>query len=230
VQSYESTGFSDDYFQNCFIFAGSQLTTALSTMNLFFSDTLPVGRPEKEKQLNQKAKAIWMTGLSGSGKSTIGLGLERALFERGYLVQLLDGDIVRTGINSNLKFSVADRVENIRRIAEVTRLFLQCGIITIDCFISPTDEIRSMARKIIGTEDFLEVFVDASLATCETRDVKGLYAKARKGLIPDFTGISSPFESPFHPDLVLNTMEMGVEATVQKALDFILPQIQLNSQ
>ena len=197
-------------------------------MDLFFSNISPVSRPEKENQLNQKAKALWMTGLSGSGKSTIGLGLERALFEMGYIVQLLDGDIVRTGINSNLKFSVTDRVENIRRIAEVTRLFLQCGIITIDCFISPTDEIRSMAREIIGPDDFLEVFVDASLEACEIRDVKGLYAKARKGLIPDFTGISSPFDIPVHPDLILNTMEMDIETTVRKALDYILPQIQLN--
>lgn len=188
----------------------------------------PVGRPDKEKHLNQKARAIWMTGLSGSGKSTIGLELERALYNRGYLVQLLDGDIVRTGINSNLKFSVEDRMENIRRIAEVTRLFLQCGIITIDCFISPTHEIRAMAKEIIGPADFIEVFVDASLETCENRDVKGLYAKARKGLIMDFTGISSPFEAPINPDLVLNTMEMDVETTVHKALDFILPQIILN--
>ncbi|MCX6250307.1 MAG: adenylyl-sulfate kinase [Bacteroidetes bacterium] len=197
-------------------------------MNLIISDMFPVGRPDKEKHLNQKARAIWMTGLSGSGKSTIGLELERALYNRGYLVQLLDGDIVRTGINSNLKFSVEDRMENIRRIAEVTRLFLQCGIITIDCFISPTHEIRAMAKEIIGPADFIEVFVDASLETCENRDVKGLYAKARKGLIMDFTGISSPFEAPINPDLVLNTMEMDVETTVHKALDFILPQIILN--
>ena len=215
-------------FQNSFIFAVYLHLPSVYYMDLFFSDISPVGRPEKEKQLNQKAKAIWMTGLSGSGKSTIGLGLERALFNQGYLVQLLDGDIVRTGINSNLHFSVADRVENIRRIAEVTRLFLQCGIITIDCFISPTDDIRKMAKEIIGTDDFIEVFVDASLETCENRDVKGLYAKARKGLITDFTGISSPFDVPVNPDLILNTMEMNVETTVKKALDFILPQIRIN--
>jgi len=194
-------------------------------MELYFSDKKPIGRPEKEKRLKQKAKVIWMTGLSGSGKTTVGLALEKELYKRGFLVMLLDGDQVRTGINNNLKFSVVDRMENIRRIAEISKLFVNCGIITIDCFISPTNEIRAMAKSIVGKEDFLEVFVSAPLEVCENRDIKGLYAKARTGEIPDFTGISSPFDIPPDPDLVLKTDEMTEEETVEKALAFILPQI-----
>jgi adenylylsulfate kinase len=194
-------------------------------MELFFSDQKPIGRSKKEHKLKQKAKVLWMTGLSGSGKTTLGLALEKELFKRGFLVMLLDGDLVRTGINNNLKFSVEDRKENIRRIAEVSKLFVNCGIITINCFISPTDEIRTMAKDIIGPEDFLEVFIDAPLEICETRDVKGLYAKARKGEILEFTGISSPFDIPPDPDLILNTDQFSIEESVQSALDFILPKI-----
>jgi len=194
-------------------------------MELYFSDKKPVGRSDKEQRLNQNAKVLWMTGLSGSGKTTIGLGLEQELYKRGFFVMLLDGDLVRTGINNNLKFSVEDRKENIRRIAEVSKLFVSCGIVTINCFISPTDEIRTMAKNIIGKEDFLEVFISAPLEVCETRDIKGLYAKARSGEIREFTGISSPFDIPPDPDLVLNTDRMSVEESVQRALDFILPKI-----
>jgi adenylylsulfate kinase len=196
-------------------------------MKLFFSDKNPVGRIEKEQRLKQKAKVLWMTGLSGSGKTTLGLYLEKELYKRGFVVMLLDGDLVRTGINNNLKFSVEDRKENIRRIAEISKLFVNCGIITINCFISPTHDIRTMARNIIGKDDFLEVFVSAPLEICETRDVKGLYAKARKGEIPEFTGISSPFEIPLDADLVLKTDQLSVEESVQSALDFILPKIAL---
>ncbi|MGA3012605.1 MAG: adenylyl-sulfate kinase [Bacteroidales bacterium] len=196
-------------------------------MELFFSDKKPVGRSDKEKRLKQKAKVLWMTGLSGSGKTTIGLALEKELIKRGFLIMLLDGDLVRTGINNNLRFSVEDRKENIRRIAEVSKLFVNCGIVTINCFISPTDEIRTMAKNIIGDDDFLEVFVSAPLEICENRDVKGLYAKARTGEIPEFTGISSPFDIPQDADLVLKTDQMNVEETIQCALDFILPKITL---
>jgi adenylylsulfate kinase len=194
-------------------------------MELFFSDKKPVGRSDKEQRLKQKAKVLWMTGLSGSGKTTIGLALEKELCKREFLVMLLDGDLVRTGINNNLKFSMEDRKENIRRIAEVNKLFVNCGIVTINCFISPTNEIRTMAKNIIGRDDFLEVFISAPLEICETRDVKGIYAKARKGEIPEFTGISSPFDIPPNPDLVLKTNRMSVEESVQCALDFILPKI-----
>jgi len=196
-------------------------------MELYFSDKKPVGRSDKEQRLKQKAKVLWMTGLSGSGKTTIGLAIEKELYKRGFLVMLLDGDLVRTGINKNLKFSVEDRKENIRRIAEVSKLFVNCGVVTINCFISPTDEIRAMAKNIIGKDDFLEVFVSAPLEICESRDVKGLYAKARKGEIQEFTGISSPFDIPPDPDLVLKTDQMSVEESVQCALEFILPKITL---
>ena len=196
-------------------------------MELYFSDKKPVGRSDKEQRLKQKAKVLWMTGLSGSGKTTIGLAIEKELYKRGFLVMLLDGDLVRTGINKNLKFSVEDRKENIRRIAEVSKLFVNCGVMTINCFISPTDEIRAMAKNIIGKDDFLEVFVSAPLEICESRDLKGLYAKARKGEIQEFTGISSPFDIPPDPDLVLKTDQMSVEESVQCALEFILPKISL---
>ncbi len=199
-------------------------------MDIYFSDSSPGSRSEKEKRLNQKARAIWMTGLSGSGKSTLGLGLEKELSKRGFLTQLLDGDLVRAGINNNLSFSVQDRRENIRRIAEISKLFIRCGIITIDCFISPTNEIRALAREIIGKDDFIEVYMNASIETCEFRDTKGLYAKARRGEIRDFTGIDSPFEPPDHPDLEFNSSELTIEKTIGKALHFILPKIQLSER
>ena len=213
-----------------FVFLVSYSSPNNSYMDLFFSNSLPVSRSEKEKRLNQKARAIWMTGLSGSGKSTLGLGLEKELSNRGFLVQLLDGDLVRTGINNNLSFSVQDRQENIRRIAEVSKLFIQCGIITIDCFISPTNDIRALARDIIGKDDFIEVYMNASIESCELRDAKGLYAKARRGEIRDFTGIGSPFEPPEHPDLELNSSELTVEKTIETALYFILPKIQISER
>jgi adenylylsulfate kinase len=194
-------------------------------MELLFTDKNPVGRSYKEQRLKQTAKVLWMTGLSGSGKTTIGVALEKELYKRGFLVMLLDGDLVRTGINNNLKYSVEDRRENIRRIAEVSKLFVNCGVVTINCFISPTDEIRAMAKNIIGSDDFLEVFISAPLEVCETRDVKGLYAKARTGEIPEFTGISSPFDIPRDPDLILKTDQMSVEESVHCALEFLLPKI-----
>jgi adenylylsulfate kinase len=196
-------------------------------MDLHFSDHLQIGRNEKENRLRQHAKVIWMTGLSGSGKTTIALGLEKELFDRGFLVQLLDGDLVRAGINNNLRFSVEDRTENIRRIAEISKLFINCGIITINCFISPTNMIRVMARTIIGPEDFIEVYMNSSLEVCEARDTKGLYAKARRGELKEFTGIDSPFEAPEHPDLELKTDKLSIDNTIQKALDYILPTIQI---
>ena len=147
-------------------------------------------RIDKEDLLQQTAKVIWLTGLSGSGKSTIAQHLEKILHANGNLTMLLDGDNIRSGINNNLSFSDADRIENIRRIAEVSKLFLNCGIITINSFVSPTNEIRKMAKELIGENDFLEIYINAPLEVCEARDVKGLYKKARAGLIPDFTGIN----------------------------------------
>ena len=183
-------------------------------------------RPEKEKLLNQKAKVIWMTGLSGAGKTTIGTGIERELNKRGHLTQVLDGDNIRSGINNNLGFSAEDRFENIRRIAEVSKLFLNCGIICINSFISPTKEIRAMAKEIIGEDDFIEVYVNAPLEVCEQRDVKGLYRKARDGKIKDFTGIDAPFEVPENPAVEIRTDRLSIEESVQKCLEVILPKIE----
>ncbi len=178
-------------------------------------------REDKEKLLNQKGIAIWMTGLSGSGKTTIGIALENELHKNGLLTQILDGDIIREGINKELGFSDDDRKENIRRIAEVTKLFVNCGIITICCFVSPTEEIRNLAKTIIGEKDFVEVFVNASLEVCEQRDVKGLYAKARKGEIKDFTGINAPYQAPLHPAIEIKTNELNVEESVKLILDHL---------
>ncbi|MBL7787597.1 MAG: adenylyl-sulfate kinase [Chitinophagales bacterium] len=182
-------------------------------------------RSDKEQLLQQKALVLWMTGLSGSGKSTIAQALERQLYAQGYLTQVLDGDNLRTGINANLGFSEADRTENIRRIGEIAKLFLHCGIITICTFVSPTIAIREQAKSIIGNDDFIEVYVNAPLEVCEARDVKGLYKKARAGIIKDFTGIDSPFEPPAAPDIVVKTAEMSIEAAVMAIYEAILPRI-----
>lgn len=185
-----------------------------------------LSRKEKEALLGQRAVMVWFTGLSGSGKSTIAIALERELHRRGMLCRILDGDNIRSGINNNLGFTEADRVENIRRIAEVSRLFVDTGIITIAAFISPNSDIREMAADIIGRDDFLEIYVSTPLEACEHRDVKGLYAKARKGEIKNFTGISAPFEAPAHPALTLDTSVLTLEESVRKLLDLILPRIQ----
>ncbi len=182
-------------------------------------------RSDKEKLLNQKAHVIWLTGLSGAGKTTLASQFELELNKRGYLTQILDGDNMRSGINSNLGFSTSDRFENIRRIAEVSKLFINCGIICINSFISPTKEMRDMAQEIIGKEDFIEVYVNASLATCEKRDTKGLYKKAREGKIKNFTGVDSPFEAPVNPDVEILTGSLSIIDSVQMGLDYILPLI-----
>lgn len=178
-------------------------------------------RSDREKLLQQKSAMIWFTGLSGSGKSTLAIALERELYKRGFLTRILDGDNIRSGINNNLGFSETDRTENIRRIAEVSKLFVDCGIITIAAFISPTRAIRQMAREIIGKDDFLEVYVSTPLEECEKRDVKGLYKKARKGEIRDFTGISAPFEAPLHPFLEIDTSRHSLEESVKILLEAI---------
>jgi adenylylsulfate kinase len=183
-----------------------------------------LSREEKENLLKQKGLVIWMTGLSGSGKSTIAIGLEKKLFERGILTQVLDGDNVRTGINKNLGFSEEDRTENIRRIAEVSKLFLNCGIVCINCFVSPTIEIRANAKKIIGN-DFVEVYINTPIEECEKRDVKGLYKKARAGEIKDFTGINAPFEAPTHPDIEIKTVGKTIDESVNELLNLILQKI-----
>lgn len=193
--------------------------------NIFTFHDKVIQREEKENLLNQNAFTIWLTGLSGSGKTTIAGLLELELHERGFVTMLLDGDNVRDGLNNNLDFTEAGRRENIRRIAEVNKLFNNCGIITINCFVSPTAEIRELARGIVGHELFLEIFVDTPLAECEKRDVKGLYAKARQGIIPNFTGISAPFERPMKPALSLKTENCSPNDNMKELLEFILPKI-----
>ncbi len=186
-------------------------------------------REDKEDLLKQRSVMIWFTGLSGSGKSTVAIALERELHQRGLLCRILDGDNIRSGINNNLSFSEADRIENIRRIAEISKLFIDTGIITIAAFISPNNDIREMAAGIIGKENFLEIFVSTSIEECERRDVKGLYAKARRGEIKDFTGVSAPFEAPEHPALVLDTAVLSVEESVNRLLELILPLVSVNN-
>lgn len=184
-----------------------------------FDEILP--RREKEILLKQRAKVLWLTGLSGSGKTTLAKVVEKKLHERGFLTQLLDGDNIRTGINANLGFSEQDRTENIRRIAEVSKLFLNCGVITINCFVSPTKAIRDLAKEIIGAENFLELFIDTPLEVCEERDTKGLYAKARKGEIDHFTGISAPFEAPQNPALRVKTEGKTIESSATEIITFV---------
>lgn len=184
-----------------------------------------LGRKDKEELLKQRSVMIWFTGLSGSGKSTIAIALERELHKRGLLCRILDGDNIRSGINNNLGFSPEDRVENIRRIAEVSKLFVDTGVITIAAFISPNNELRELASSIIGKENFLEIYVSTPIEECERRDVKGLYAKARKGEIKEFTGVSAPFEAPANPALILDTSLLSLEESVNGLLELILPKV-----
>lgn len=177
-----------------------------------------LARTDKEQLLGQRGVMLWFTGLSGSGKSTVAVALERELHRRGRLCRLLDGDNIRTGINAGLGFSPEDRRENIRRIAEVGKLFVDTGVITLAAFVSPTEELRTLARDIIGADDFKEIFVATPLEECERRDVKGLYARARRGEVKNFTGISAPFEAPRNPALVLDTTDSPVEESVEKVL------------
>lgn len=185
-------------------------------------------RADKERQLGQRGMTLWFTGLSGSGKSTIAVELERKLSERGVLCHILDGDNVRSGINRGLGFSNEDRRENIRRIAEVCRLFTETGIVTLATFVSPTNELRAMARAIIGDADYREIYISTPIEECERRDVKGLYKKARQGLIKDFTGVTSPFEAPISPALVIDTTNRSVEECVNDILSMI--QKSINNQ
>ena len=189
-----------------------------------------LSRTDKENLLRQHGTMIWFTGLSGSGKSTLAIALERELQKQGFLCRILDGDNIRSGINNNLGFSEEDRVENIRRIAEVGKLFVDTGIITIAAFISPSNAIRKMAAEIIGEKDFMEIYVSTPIEECERRDVKGLYAKARRQEIKNFTGISAPFEAPLHPTLTLDTSQLSVEESVKRLLDCILPVVSFTNK
>ena len=192
------------------------------TDNIFPDFTKSISRPLKEERLNQKGRVFWFTGLSGAGKTTLAIAVEKELFEKGYFAMILDGDNIRSGINNNLGFSEEDRKENIRRIAELAKLFAHAGIITIAAFISPTDEIREMAQNIIGKDDYFEVFISTPIEVCESRDVKGLYKKARKGEIADFTGITSPYEEPQDPFISINTSNK----TIMQCSNFIVSKIE----
>jgi adenylylsulfate kinase len=189
--------------------------------------THPIGKSDRLKNNGHQAKVIWLVGLSGSGKSTLAGNIEAILHQKGYKTYLLDGDNVRLGLNNDLGFSSKDRTENIRRIAEVARLFNEAGIIVLSAFISPLAADRTQAQRLIGSENFIEIFIDCPLHVCEKRDVKGLYAKARKGLIPNFTGIDAPFENPKQPDLTVNTETDPPELSLKKLLDFIEPKLKL---
>ncbi len=183
-----------------------------------------LSRTDKEKMLRQRACVLWMVGLSGSGKSTLAKGLEKALHEKGYLTALLDGDNLRSGINNNLGFSEEERFENIRRAAETSKLLANNGLITICSLISPTRKIRSMAAGVLG-DLYAEIHINCPVEVCEERDVKGLYAKARRGEIKNFTGIDSPFEIPDDPALRVNTAENDLETSLNQLLAFVLPRI-----
>lgn len=195
--------------------------------NIFTFHNEIIQREEKENLLGQKAISIWLTGLSGSGKTSIAKIAERKLHDAGKLVMLLDGDNVRDGLNKNLDFTPEGRSENIRRIAEVNKLFNNCGVITLNCFVSPTKAIRKMAAEIIGN-GFYEVFVNAPLEVCESRDVKGLYKKARAGIIPNFTGVSAPYEAPANPDLTIHTAEQTPSESAELLFDYIFQKSKLS--
>ena len=182
-------------------------------------------RQEKEAFLGQKGMTLWFTGLSGSGKSTVAVAMEEALAGKGIFCRIIDGDNVRCGLNAGLGFSPEDRKENIRRVAEVCKLFTQTGIVTLATFISPTRELRGMAKEIIGEDDFIEVYVSTPIEECERRDVKGLYAKARRGEIKEFTGVSAPFEAPLSPDIEIDTSALDIEESVEKIISAVMPKI-----
>lgn len=184
-------------------------------------------RADKEAFLKQKSIVVWMVGLSGSGKSTLARALENELHQAGFLTQLLDGDNLRTGINNNLGFSEPDRLENIRRAAEVSTLFMNAGLVTICSFISPTEEIRTLAKEIIGVDDFFEVYINAPFDVCEQRDVKGLYKKARNGELKNFTGLDAPFEAPKNPSVEVRTDLKSLEACKDELLSALYKRIKL---
>ena len=185
--------------------------------NIYPSD-FKIKQKDRLKVMNQRPVLIWFTGLSGSGKSTLANGTEVGLHRLGFKTYLLDGDNIRCGLNSDLKFSHEDRVENIRRIAEVSKLMMDAGLIVIAAFITPFEKDRKMIQSLIGEEDYLEVFVDCPLEVCERRDVKGLYEKARKGLIENFTGINSPYEKPLNPFMKIKSDEERTDVSVGRII------------
>jgi adenylylsulfate kinase len=199
---------------------------------LSMSDIHPIyakmlSRAERERKLHQHAKVVWLYGLSGSGKSTLTTALEHRLFAEGFVTALLDGDNLRDGLNRGLGFSDVDREENIRRVAEVSKLFVQSGIICLNSFITPKESLRQLARGILGEENLLEIYVECSFETCRKRDVKGLYKKVDAGLVPNFTGKESAFEPPVRAHLILNTETTPLEESLDTLYSFVLGHIRI---
>ena len=193
--------------------------------NLFSSKHELISREDKEKLLNQKGVCLWLTGLSGSGKTTIAKSVSKKLHKKGVITQVLDGDNIRIGINNNLSFSEEDRFENIRRTSEIGKLFVESGIVTICCLVSPTKKMREKAKSIIGASDFYEIYITTNLDACKKRDTKGLYDKAIKGEIKNFTGISAPYEKPVSPNLMVPTENISIEESSEILYNFAIPLI-----
>lgn len=187
-----------------------------------------LNKGSRNERNGHKSPVVWFTGLSGSGKSTIANLVEKRLFERDINVYALDGDNIRTGLNKGLSFTEEDRYENLRRIAEVAKLFADAGMVTIGAFVSPLQKDRDLVRSIVGADNFIEIFINTSLEECERRDVKGLYKKARAGEIPNFTGITAPYEHPVSPDLEIKTEEMNIEDATGKVFDFVMSKLSIN--
>jgi adenylyl-sulfate kinase len=193
--------------------------------NIFLPDASLVTLEAREARMGHRGKVVWMTGLSGSGKSTLARSLEKALWENGVQVCILDGDVLRSGLNSGLGFTDADRSENIRRAAEVARLMKNTGLVVLCCFVSPSASLRALAKNIIGEDAFLEVYVEASLATVKARDTKGLYARAAQGENLQLTGVQSGFEPPVRPDFVANTDHSTIASLTETMLQWLSPKI-----
>ncbi len=199
----------------------------ITMVNTIFPFDSKITHGQRKKAMMQEPRLIWLTGLSGSGKTTLALRLEHYFFSKGFKVFILDGDNVRNGLCKDLGFSEDDRKENLRRVGEVAKLMLDAGLIVISAFISPSGEDRLAIKKIVGEHRFTEVYVNCTVEVCEERDVKGLYAKARKGIIPNFTGISAPYDPPVLPDLEVLTADETVEESVQKIIKLVEPIISL---
>lgn len=216
-----------DKYTNATVAAG-MINFSLRRASNIHQQSLSINRKAREKLAGHKGMVFWLTGLSGSGKSTIADAAEKTLYKKGFRTYILDGDNVRHGLSKDLGFTVADRVENIRRISEVAKLLMDSGIIVLTSFISPFKDERDMARNLFKKNDFYEIYIKASLDTAEKRDPKGLYKKARSGMLPNFTGIDSLYEKPLKPDLILDTENQSVDNCSQKLVDFILRDNNLN--
>jgi len=201
----------------------------LSLQDNIYPIKTKVSAEARQTLMNQRPKLIWFTGLSGSGKSTLAVQLEAALHAQGFKTYLLDGDNIRSGLNKDLTFTDDGRVENIRRIAEVSKLFIDAGVVLLSAFISPFQADREQVRNIVGPQHYFEVFLDAPLEVCEQRDVKGLYKKARAGEVANFTGISSPYEKPSHANMILSTDKLSVEESIERLMGEVVPLLRVGT-